>query len=192
MKIPRKIARCAVFGLTLAASAMLVHSQESKPPDKKAQDNRRKTEKAAPAQQHPAPPRQQSAPPPVQQSAPPVQHTAPPVEQNARPQRRDAAPPNNPQPVHPDSQAQPRSGAPVQPPQTRQAQPNSVPVYRGNPQSTPGAQPGRTFGNNPPTRGPEPPRGPTQMGGRPGAHLGRSEEHTSELPSPTDILCRLL
>src|ERR1039458_4876335 len=131
MKIPRKIARCAVFGLTLAASAMLLHSQESKPPEKKAQDNRRKTDKAAPAQQHPAPPRQQSAPP-VQQSAPPVQHTAPPVEQNARPQRRDAAPPNNPQPVHPDSQAQP----------------NSVPVYRGNPQSTPATQPGRTFGNN--------------------------------------------
>jgi hypothetical protein len=173
MKMPRKIARCAVFGLALAASAMLLHSQESKPPDKKAQDNRRKTDKAPPAQQHPAPPRQQSAPP-VQQSAPPVQHTAPPVEQNARPQRRDAAPPNNPQPVHPDSQAQPRSGAPVQPPQTRQAQPNSVPVYRGNPQSTPGAQPGRTFGNNPPARGPEPPRGPTQMGARPGGPPART------------------
>ena len=173
MKIPRKIARCAVFGLTLAASAMLLHSQESKPPEKKAQDNRRKTDKAAPAQQHPAPPRQQSAPP-VQQSAPPVQHTAPPVEQNARPQRRDAAPPNNSQPVHPDSQAQPRPGAPVQPPQTHQAQPNSVPVYRGNPQSTPATQPGRTFGNNPPARGAEPPRGPTQMGARPGGPPART------------------
>src|ERR1035437_590564 len=150
MKIPRKIARCAVFGLTLAASAMLLHSQESKPPEKKAQDNRRKTDKPAPAQQHPAPPRQQSAPP--------VQHTAPPVEQNARPQRRDAAPPNTPQPVHPDSQAQP----------------NSVPVYRGNPQSTPATQPGRTFGNNPPARGAEPPRGPTQMGARPGGPPART------------------
>src|ERR1035441_9066642 len=111
MKIPRKIARCAVFGLTLAASAMLLHSQESKPPEKKAQDNRRKTE-APPAQQHPAPPRQQSAPP-VQQSAPPVQHTAPPVEQNARPQRRDAAPPNNPQPASVDITSQPMEVGPT-------------------------------------------------------------------------------
>ena len=191
MNIPRQIVRSAVFGLALAASAMLLHAQD-KPQDKKNQDNRRKSENAPP-QQHPAPQQPHSAPA-VPHSAPSVPHTPPPVEQNVpRTQRHDGATPaqvqHTPatsQPVqHPDAQTQTHSGASGQPPQTHQPQPNNVPVYRSTPQSTPGAQPGRTFGNqpsqpgrsfgnNPPARGVEPPRGQTQMGARPGGPPART------------------
>ena len=91
MNIPRQIVRSAVFGLALAASAMLLHAQD-KPQDKKNQDNRRKSENAPP-QQHPAPQQPHSAPA-VPHNAPPVPHTPPPAEQNVpRTQRHDGATP---------------------------------------------------------------------------------------------------
>ena len=142
MKISGKIARSAVFALTLAACAIPMHSQESKPPEKKAHENTPKRSDSAPPQQHNAPAQQRTPPveqnasrPPRHEAAPAAQvpHT-PPVDQNtSRPQRQD-------------SQTRPRPEAPAA--QTPQGQPNNSPIYR-NPQSTPGGQPGRTFAGSP-------------------------------------------
>ncbi|MGD0773253.1 MAG: hypothetical protein ABSC05_10575 [Candidatus Solibacter sp.] len=164
MKIPLKIARSAVFGLALASSAMLLHAQESKPPEKKAQENKKKNETGSP--QHSAPSGQHTAPsgqhtaPPVQQSAPAVQHTAPPVQQSTPPAQQNTS-----RPQRPDSQTQPRPGVTTTTPPTHQTQPNNPSVYRA-PQSTPGAQPGRTFGTNPPAGG--------AVGARPGGPPART------------------
>ena len=159
MKISQKIARCAVFGLTLAASAMLMHAQETKAPEKKKTNN-------AP-QQHAAPPAQQ-------------RHDAAPPAQAQR------TPPSN-QPVqHQVQQAQPRSEVPVQTPQTHQAQPNRVPENR-NSQPPPGTQPGRTFGNQPENRNPQPAPGAQPgrtFGNQPAAQPGRLPENRNPQPAP--------
>ncbi len=170
MNLSNKIARCAVFGLTLATSAMLMHAQDSKPPEKKSQENRKKADNSAPPQQHntreqqqhTAPPQpnttreQQHTAPPQQNTAPPQQHTAPPQQNTMRDQQHTAPPQqHNPQDQQrhdatTPSQLQhtPSVSPPAQTQRPRDAQPNSVPVYR-NPQPASGAQPGRTFGNQP-------------------------------------------
>ena len=138
MKIPLMIARSAVFGLALASSAMLLHAQETKPPEKKAQEkNKKKSEGGSP--QHGAPAGQHTAPP-VQQSTPATQHTAPSGQQST-----------------PAVQHTPPSG--------QQTQPNNPSVNRTQ-QPTPGAQPGRTFGNTPPAGG--------AVGARPGGPPART------------------
>src|ERR1035438_1046004 len=132
MRISGKTASIAMFGLTLAAFAMPMHSQESKPPEKKANENKAKSKDSAPPQQHNAPAQQRTPPveqnvsrPPSHEAAPPaqVQHT-PPVEQSTpRPQRQDS-------PTH----ARPEVPAT----QTHQAQPGKSPVNR-TPQPASGA-----------------------------------------------------
>jgi hypothetical protein len=157
MKIYKKIVGYAVFSVTLAASAMWLQAQDtSKPPESK-----KKSENSAPKEHRNAQPtqQQQHTAPPVQQSAPPVQH-------------HEAAPPAQVQPAPATSQpvrredrpAQPRPQPPAQTPQTRQDS-VTTPVYR-NPQPASGAQPGRTFGNNP-GRAADPSRGQPQNGARP-------------------------
>ena len=167
MRISGKTARSALFGLTLAAFAMPMHSQESKPPEKKAHENRTKSNDSAPPQQHNAP----------------AQPRTPPVEQNvSRPQRHEAAPPaqvqhtpsveqSTPRPQRQDTQTHARPEVPAT--QTHQAQPSGSPIYR-NPQPASGAQPGRTFGNNAPVRPAEQPRGQMPTGARPGGPPSRT------------------
>jgi hypothetical protein len=151
------IARSAVFGLALASSAMLLHAQESKPSEKKTQENKKKSDggspqHGAPAGQHNAPPVQQSTPatqhtaPPAQQSTPAVQHTAPSGQQSTPATQHTA----------PSGQQTPTVQHTTPP---YQGQPNNPSVYRPQ-QPNPGAQPGRTFGNNPPAGG--------AVGARPG------------------------
>ena len=155
MNISRKIARFAIFGGLLTASATtLIHAQETKPAEtKKKGSEGNKSDRPARSER--------SAPPAAQQNAP-------------APQRHESAQPEHVRPAPVPTQSHsPQPGSqqpPVQAPQPRQSRPDSLPPNR-NPQPSTSGQPGRTFGNNPPSRGTEPrvaePRGPAPMGTRP-------------------------
>jgi len=137
MKIFHKLASFAVFSAMLASSAVLMHAQQD--------TTKKKTTKTPPAKDHAAPAaapapaavQQHPAPPPVQQTAPPANQPAP----------------------RPIPQVHPQPAVPPPAPPTHQPQ-VYTPPNRGT-QPTPGAQPGRSLGTNPPARGPNP------MGGRP-------------------------
>src|SRR5450755_3375297 len=105
MKLSSKIARSAVLGLTLATAAMVVYAQDSKPPDKKAAESRKKAGDSAPARQHDAPAAEQ---PRQQRQATPA--TAP----ASQPASRRESPP---QPAAPTHQAQPNSAPPTRTPE---------------------------------------------------------------------------
>jgi hypothetical protein len=150
MKLFHNLASFAVFGAMLASSAVLVHAQQDTTKKKPSKTPPAK-EHAVPAQQHAAP---APAPPPVQQqhaAPPPVQQTAPPVQQH---------------PAPPPVQQHTPPGVPAPTPPTRQPQ-VYTPPNRGT-QPPPGAQPGRSFGTNPPARGPNP------IAGRPTAPPSRT------------------
>jgi hypothetical protein len=116
---------------------------------------------APPVREHTAPPVQQQTTPPVREhTAPPVrEHTAPPMPEHTAPPVRERTTPPLQQRTPPDQpdrrqipQIHPQPGAPAQTPQTRQPQQIYRPSNRDT-QPTPGAQPGRIFGSNPPARG---------------------------------------
>ena len=156
MKISHRIASCAVFGVMLAVCAVPMHAQQD--------TTKKKTTKTPPAKEHAAPAKEHAAPAPapaaVQQhpAPPPVQQTAPPVQQHTPPADQPA-----PRPI---PQIHPQPAAPAPPPPTHQPQ-VYTPPNRGT-QPAPGAQPGRSFGTNPPARG------QTPMGGRPMAPPSRT------------------
>jgi hypothetical protein len=96
----------------------------------------------------------------------PQQHNPPPMQQ--QPQRNAPTPSANQPDRRQSPQNQPQPGVPAE--RTRQPQQVYTPPNR-NPQPAPGAQPGRTFGTNPPARGVEPAR---SQGGRPMAPPSRT------------------
>ena len=156
MRILRRIVGCTVFGAILAASAMPMHAQDTtkKKPTKEAPAH----EKAAPAQQHTAPPVQQSTPPAVQP------HNVPTPAQTHTPSTPPAV---NQAPQHPTPQTHVQPATPSQTAPAHQPQPAYTPSNR-NTQPASGAQPGRSFGSNPPGRT------PATVGGRPMAPPART------------------
>lgn len=162
MRISRMIARCAVFGFTLAISAMPMHAQDTKKKTNESNKNSAPVKHAAPAQEKHTAPEKNAAAPPVRErtATPPERRDA------AQPARERTATPSNQPAQHQVPQGQPPREVPVQTPQTRQAQPNRLPENR-NPQPSSGGQPGRTLGNQPENRNPQPP-----SGGQPGRTFG--------------------